>query len=78
MYILAEKKTCIMAEPGAKLRPGVRLFPGGHVIPLQTRITAIMKLAEMARCRRQCIARVLCQVGSGLPEKQAAEQAERL
>lgn len=78
LYILAEKKTCIMAEPGAKLRPGVRLFPGGHVILLQTRITAITKLAEMAHCRHQCNARVVCQVGSGMPEKQAGEQAERL
>ncbi len=67
-----------MAEPGAKLRPGVRLFPGGHVILLPTRIMAIMELAEMAHCPHQCSWRVLCQVGSEVPEKQAGKQAEGL
>ncbi|KAM7366205.1 hypothetical protein PAMP_015665 [Pampus punctatissimus] len=47
-----------MAEPGAKLRPGVRLFPGGHVILLPTQIMAIIELAEMAHCRHQCSARI--------------------
>lgn len=70
------EKTCIMTEPGAKLRPGVRLFPGGCVILLPTRIMAIMKLAEMAHCRYQCSARVMCQVGKDMPEKQAGKQAE--
>lgn len=68
------EKTCIMTEPGAKLRPGVLLFPGGRVIFLPTRIMAIMKLAEMAHCR--CSAWVICQVGKDMPEKQAGKQAE--
>lgn len=67
-----------MAEPCAKLRPGVRLFPGGHVILLPTQIMAIMELAEMAHCRHQCSARVICQVGSDMPEKQTGKQAESL
>lgn len=67
-----------MAEPGTKLRPGVRLSPGGHVILLPTRIMAIMELAEMAHCRHQCSAWVICQVGSDVPEKQAGEQAASL
>ena len=70
--------TCIMAEPGVKLRPGVRLFPGGHVILSPTQIMAITELAEMAHCRHQCCARVMCQVGSDAPEKQAGKQAESL
>lgn len=78
LYILAEKKTCITAEPGAKLRPGVRLFPGGRVILLPTQIMAIMELVGMAHCRHQCSARVKCQVGSDMPEKQAGKQAESL
>lgn len=41
-------RSCIMAEPGGKLRPGVRLFPGGRVILLPTQIMEIMELAEMA------------------------------
>lgn len=67
-----------MAEPGVKLRPGVRLFPGGHVILSPTQIMAIMELAEMAHCRHQCSARVICQVGSDMPEKQAGTEAESL
>lgn len=67
-----------MAELGAKLRPGVRLFPGGHVILLPTQIMAIMELAGVAHCRHQCGARVICQVGSDVPEKQAGKQAESL
>lgn len=47
------EKACIMAGLGAKLRPGVRFFPGGHVILLPTQIMAIMELAGMARCRHQ-------------------------
>lgn len=76
MHLLAEKKTGIIAELGTKLRPGVRLFPGGHVILLPTQIMVIMELAEMAHCRHQCSAWVICQVGSDMPEKQAGKQAE--
>lgn len=67
-----------MAEPGTKLRPGVRLFPGGHVILLPTQIMAIIERAEMARCLNQCSAQIICQVGSEMPEKQAGKQAESL
>lgn len=78
LHLLAEKKTGIIVELGTKLRPGVRLFPGGHVILLPTQIMAIMELAEMAHCRHQCSAWVICQVGSDMPEKQAGKQAESL
>lgn len=78
LYILAEKRPVLRLSRGAKLRPGVRLFPGGHVILLPTQMMAIMELAGMARCRHQCSARVICQVGSDMPEKQAGKQAESL
>ena len=58
-----KEKIRIIAEPGTKLRPGVRLLPGGHVILLPTQIMAIMELAGVARCRHQCSAWVICQVG---------------
>jgi len=72
------EKTCITAELSAKLSPGVRLLPGGHVILLPAQIMAIMELAEMARCRHQCSAWVICQVGSSMPKEQAGKQAKSI
>lgn len=39
-----------MVELGTKPHPGVRLFPGGRVILLPTKIMVIIELAVMGRC----------------------------
>lgn len=64
-----------MAEPRAKLRPGVRLSPGGRVILSPTQIMAIMELAEMAHCRHQRSSWVQCQLGRAMLKRWAERRA---